>query len=111
VARGEDTVVTAAMAWIDSVAGGVEERELPAACPSPLTATIVRGVLFLDGDCPRTGTVPKTVLLDISGRKVLDLRQGVNDVRHMAPGVYFVRIPGTEDGRPRIETRKVVLGK
>jgi len=52
--------------------------------------TIVRGVLFLDGDCPRTGTVPKA-LLDISGRKVLDLHSGANDVRHLSAGVYFVR--------------------
>jgi hypothetical protein len=55
-----------------------------------LGATIVRGVLFL-GDCPRTGTVPKTVLLDISGRKVADLRPGANDVSWLSPGVYFVR--------------------
>ena len=52
--------------------------------------TIVRGVLLL-GDCPRTGTVPKTVLLDISGRKVLDLHPGANDVSGLAPGVYFCR--------------------
>ena len=56
-------------------------------------ATIVRGVLFL----PKMGTVPSgTVptfgpsLLDISGRKVLDLKPGANDVRALAPGVYFV---------------------
>jgi hypothetical protein len=30
-------------------------------------------------------------LLDISGRKVMDLKPGQNDVRAMAPGVYFVR--------------------
>jgi hypothetical protein len=30
-------------------------------------------------------------LLDISGRKVLDLKSGANDVRALAPGVYFVR--------------------
>jgi len=109
VARGEDTVVTAAMAWIDSIAGGVEEHEPQIADYLPLTATIVRGVLFLVGDCPRTGTVPKAALLDISGRKVLDLRSGANDVRHLAPGVYFVRGPKTGDGRPRFETRKVIL--
>lgn len=27
----------------------------------------------------------------ISGRKVLDLKPGPNDVRALAPGVYFVR--------------------
>ena len=52
--------------------------------------TIVRGVLFLNGDCHRTGTVPKAGLLDISGRKVLDLRPGANDVSGLATGVYFV---------------------
>jgi len=31
------------------------------------------------------------MLLDISGRKVLDLKPGANDVRQLAPGVYFVR--------------------
>jgi hypothetical protein len=29
-------------------------------------------------------------LLDISGRKVLDLRPGANNVGRLAPGVYFV---------------------
>ena len=31
------------------------------------------------------------MLLDISGRKVLELQPGANDVRGLAPGVYFVR--------------------
>jgi hypothetical protein len=111
VARGEDTVVTAAMAWIDSTAAVAEELEPLTADRSPLTATIIRGVLFLDGDCPRTGTVPKTDLLEVSGRKVMKLQPGANDVRHLAPGVYFVRGPKTEDGRPRTETQKIVVGK
>ncbi|HTW92965.1 MAG TPA: sialidase family protein [bacterium] len=71
--------------------------EQPAQSPISVQpfVTIVRGVLFL-GDCPRTGTVPKTVLLDISGRKVLDLRPGANDVSRQAPGVYFVRAVSRE---------------
>jgi hypothetical protein len=72
------------------VAGQSEESKPQAASLKP-QATVVRGVLLLDGDCPRTGTVPKAVLLDISGRKVLDLRLGANDVSWLAPGVYFVR--------------------
>jgi aminopeptidase N len=64
--------------------------------------TVVRGVLLL-GDCPRTGTVPKAVLLDISGRKVLDLHSGANDVSRLAPGVYFVLEAQTRT------VRKVVL--
>jgi YVTN family beta-propeller protein len=67
-------------------------------------ATIVRGVLFLpraeNGDSPperlrptRRGTVPifRAALLDISGKKAMDLGPGANDVSGLAPGVYFVR--------------------
>jgi hypothetical protein len=55
---------------------------------SSLTARIVRGVLVL----PASGVKREasSVLLDISGRKVLDLRPGPNDVSRFAPGVYFV---------------------
>ena len=70
-------------------AGAVGERGPLRILPVAGGATIVHSVLFL-GDCPRTGTVPKTALLDISGRKVLDLKPGSNDVRALAPGVYFV---------------------
>ena len=54
-------------------------------------ATVIRGLLLLNSDCPRTGTVHKTVLLNVSGRNVLDLSPGTNDVSRLAPGVYFVR--------------------
>jgi hypothetical protein len=56
-----------------------------------IAQTVVRGVLFL----PEEATSPKlqvaSCLLDISGRSVLDLQPGANDVRALAPGVYFVR--------------------
>jgi len=68
---------------------GVAEQPATLRDVQPL-ATIVHDVLFL-GDCPRTGTVPKSVLLDISGRKVLELTHGANDVSRLSPGVYFVR--------------------
>jgi hypothetical protein len=49
------------------------------------------------------------VLLDISGRKVLALSPGANDVRGLAPGVYFVREePQTASHKPQA-VRKVVL--
>jgi hypothetical protein len=48
-----------------------------------------------------------SVLLDISGRKVLNLQPGVNDVRTLAPGVYFVRDEG--QGMDVGRTRKVVI--
>jgi len=57
----------------------------PADCP-----TIVRGVLFLP-DARVGSRKSRMELLDVAGRKVLDLHPGANDVRALAPGVYFVR--------------------
>jgi hypothetical protein len=73
----------------------VKERSTPDASRSTPNATVVRGVLFLVGDCPRTGTVPKAALLDINGRKIFDLRPGANDVSRLVPGVYFVMDQGS----------------
>ncbi|UCG41833.1 MAG: YncE family protein [candidate division WOR-3 bacterium] len=53
--------------------------------------SIVKGIMFLPGK-------EDAVLLDIMGRKVMDLHPGENDIRHAAPGIYFVRKEG-----PRIE--------
>jgi phosphoribosylformylglycinamidine (FGAM) synthase PurS component len=50
-------------------------------------ATVVRGVMFL----AERASSSTSCLLDVSGRKVLDLQPGANDVRGLAPGVYFVR--------------------
>ena len=54
--------------------------------------TIVRTVLFL----PATGNQRTTSgeLLDVSGRRVLYLRAGANDVSGLAPGVYAARLDG-----------------
>ena len=70
--------------------------------------TVVRGVLFVPVASDRQPQAASR-LLDVSGRKVLDLKPGANNVRALAPGVYFVRGPKTEDGRPDATVRKVVL--
>jgi hypothetical protein len=62
-----------------------DERE--AMSPGP---SIVRGVLFMTG-ARDEGQGTRDELLDISGRKVLNLRPGANDVSHLAPGIYFMR--------------------
>jgi len=72
-------------------ATGVEEKCRPQTASFRFGPSLVRGVLSLERDCPRTGTVPKTALLDATGRKVADLHPGPNDVSRLAPGVYFVR--------------------
>jgi len=56
----------------------------------PMLPTVVRGVLHLRES--RVGSrESRCELLDISGRRVLDLAPGANDVRGLTPGVYFVR--------------------
>jgi hypothetical protein len=52
-------------------------------------ATIVRGSLLTT--TPVSVGWQTTILLDATGRRVLDLHPGANDVRGLAPGVYFVR--------------------
>jgi hypothetical protein len=71
--------------------GGVEERlsaEVPIAKHLP---AVVRGVLIIGDRRQKTGD--RAELLDASGRKVLDLEPGANDVSALAPGVYFVVTP------------------
>jgi len=51
-------------------------------------ATIVRSVLLIPRSLDPSIPCP---LLDISGRRVLDLHVGANDISHLSPGVYFVR--------------------
>ena len=68
---------------------GIEQTKDDArrtACPGP---TIVRGVILL----PRFLDPSITpCLLDISGRSVLNLHTGANDVSCLSPGVYFCRL-------------------
>jgi hypothetical protein len=77
-------------------------------------ATVIRGILFLP---PASGVKPQalSVLLDITGRKVLDLRPGANDVSRLSPGVYFVReqsvVSSQHSGLSAPAIRKVVLTK
>ncbi|HTW91081.1 MAG TPA: YncE family protein [bacterium] len=69
---------------------GIEETE-PRVQSHKLEATIVRGVLVLDAVYSRQKTGYSAELLNITGRKVMDLSTGANVVRALAPGVYFVR--------------------
>ena len=72
----------------DTGMGGVEETP-SAEVRTTNMAVLVRGVLWLT---PATSRKPQASsrLMDITGRKVLDLRPDANDVSYLAPGVYFV---------------------
>jgi hypothetical protein len=69
-------------------AGGVEERPAPDASRVTLAATVVRGMLLLPSS---SFDISHSSLLDASGRKVLAVHPGLNDVSRLAPGIYFVR--------------------
>jgi hypothetical protein len=68
--------------------------------PGPAAATVARGVYRLEA-----GAGPAH-LLDGAGRQVMELAPGRNDVRHLGPGVYFVR-PAA--GRDAAGVTKVVI--
>ena len=84
---------------------GIEEGRQPRANGLRPTATVIRGVLMIGDRGPKTGD--RAELLDASGRKVLDIRAGANDVSRLAPGVYFVSERGTKNEEPR--TVKIVI--
>ena len=86
--------------------GGIEESPKPQATSHKPSTTIVRNVLLLP---PSSLRLHPSSLLDISGRKVLDLSPGPNDVSRLSPGVYFVREePQAAGPRPQ-SVRKVVV--
>ena len=93
---------------------GVEEGcTLLDASLAKQVATVVRGVLYLRpspfplSEREGQGARGRSVLLDVTGRRVMSLLPGPNDVRHLAPGVYFVRANGDR----RIADSKVILAR
>jgi hypothetical protein len=97
---------TTGLRIVEFLGTGAEEMgRQPTAGGSRPAAAVVRGGLHM----PLTaGRLPFTAgLLDISGRKVLNLHPGANDVSRLGPGVYFVR-EETPHGGP---IRRVVLVK
>ena len=86
----------------------------PGVCEQPATSissrppqTIVRGVLLLP-EASSHKLQATSCLLDVSGRKVMDVKPGSNDVRALAPGVYFVR-EASGVGREASSVAKVVV--
>jgi len=105
--------------WIirDSLHAGIEGQ--PQASGRKPQATVIRGVLYLPRDMAELGTrselpernsvMSRAALLDIGGRKVMDLRPDANDVRSLAPGVYFVRSAPSAAGRKPSAVTKIVI--
>jgi hypothetical protein len=96
-----DASVVFAGSYIDDVqitgrraSSGIAEAPNKGVQTANRLPTIVRGVLFLPDASSRKPHAAS--LLDISGRRVMDLRPGANDVPGIAPGVYFVRAVSRE---------------
>ena len=95
---------------------GVEESLKQKATGSRLEPTVVRGILYLwlgtRSELPgRNSVMSRAVLLDAAGRRVMVLQAGPNDVRGLAPGVYFVREEAQVQGRESQVVRKVIIGR
>jgi hypothetical protein len=76
------------LTWF-GVPTGIEERRTPDAERQTLAATIVRGQLILPSAfCFLTSDFG---LFDHTGRRVLALTAGANDLSALPAGVYFVR--------------------
>jgi DNA-binding beta-propeller fold protein YncE len=88
---------------------GVEEAPSDAVRATKSGPSVVSGTLFLT---EAAGFKPQAAsLMDAMGRKALNLRPGENDIRVLAPGVYFVRgEPQAASFRPQA-VRKVVIAK
>ena len=111
--QNRDTTELALRCWwaeqvFQRVIGVAEEAPAPRNV-QPI-ATIVRGALLLP-PASGIGRGASSVLLDISGRKVMDLKPGANDVRALAPGVYFVRGQSQAPSHKPQAIRKVVIAK
>ena len=99
---------------------GVEETPNGEVRATSFGPTVVRGMLLLNGlgtrsELPDNSVMSRAAqaasLMDATGRKVMDLKSGANDVRALAPGVYFVKRQATGDGRPEADVRRVVITK
>ena len=86
---------------------GIAEQPLGQVIGARPSATVTRGVLFLAERLSSSAST--SALLDVEGRKVMDLRSGANDVRALAPGVYFLKEGGERSEEGGVGIRKVVI--
>ena len=85
---------------------GIEEWGAQVPRGTSRSATVIRGILFLPGT---TLATRHASLMSITGRNVLDLRPGTNDVSRLSPGVYFIRSGLSAVSREPSAVCKVVI--
>jgi YVTN family beta-propeller protein len=91
----------------DSALLGMAETPC-ASRPSPyVSPTIIRDVLMWSATTPSLQA--RAALLDVSGREVMTLHPGPNDVSRLAPGVYFLKLGLSAASRRPLAVSKVIL--
>jgi hypothetical protein len=80
----------------------------PASVETRVATTFCRGTLVLP-QASITKPQASSRLLDIDGCEVAELRPGANDVRGLAPGVYFVREAQAQAQAQAQAVRKVIV--
>jgi len=68
---------------------GIAEGQITSQVSQSSVPTFISNLLLLPES--GMGENQKAVLMDVSGRRVLKLKPGANDVRFLSPGIYFVR--------------------
>jgi len=81
IANADDSTISVINVGPDTTTA-VEEKVVSR--PGPRQRLFARGVFQFGGEAAGE-------LLDIAGRHVVELEPGRNDIRRVAPGVYFVR--------------------
>jgi len=99
-----------AMRILGCCSGTSATEESRPARTRPRGATIARGVLRVGSPPTADGSRLEAGLYDANGRRVMNLVPGQNDIRHLAPGVYFV---GSQEAGVGVQgsgtVRKVVV--
>lgn len=97
-----------AIGFRGSLTTAVADKPASQTSPGPLPATIVRGVLTLPAATGQNEA--PSALLDATGRQVLALRPGPNDVTSLSPGVYFVR-QVSDVSREAAATSRIIIAR
>jgi hypothetical protein len=84
---------------------GVEENLQRSARSDRPATTIVRNVLFV----PPSPDARHSALFDLTGRRIMPLRAGENDVSGLSPGVYFLRTERSAVGGQPSAVTKVII--
>ncbi len=84
----------------------VAERSLPIVRELLPTATLVRG--YIDWQAVTADLEADAILLDASGRKILEVQPGRNDLSSFSPGVYFLRGSAASSDRT---VKKIVVAR